>query len=364
MPKAKFDSDLLKSAIADAKAIKEISLENAKQELIEAYTPQLKSMLEKKLEEEVEYVDDELEERKKSEKEDEDLEDEKSEDELEDEKSEDETEATEDETEKTDDVVDDILDDEMEDDSIDEELQRLIAELESEEGLEDEEDFDAEKEMTDEPVETNIENDEEISLEPVDEIPAEDTIENDDEEIDLNELYNSLMNETTEEELTITDDETDMGGKSDSVVDDEIIAELNLYKEKLDEAYKVIRFMKDKIGESNLLNAKLLYANKLFKEYALQSESKNKIIESLDRAKNVRETKLIYVTLHESLTNATTKRNPKSSLVTSLTEGISSKLTTTTKPRKEILNENNVVDGMKALYSRFQKLAGTDEITE
>ena len=48
--------DILKEAIADAKAVRETALQNAKMALEEAFTPQLKSMLSAKLKE------DELEE--------------------------------------------------------------------------------------------------------------------------------------------------------------------------------------------------------------------------------------------------------------------------------------------------------------
>ena len=44
-------SDLLKEAIADAKAVRETALQNAKMALEEAFTPQLKSMLSAKLKE-------------------------------------------------------------------------------------------------------------------------------------------------------------------------------------------------------------------------------------------------------------------------------------------------------------------------
>ena len=43
--------DILKEAIADAKAVRETALENAKMALEEAFTPQLKSMLSAKLKE-------------------------------------------------------------------------------------------------------------------------------------------------------------------------------------------------------------------------------------------------------------------------------------------------------------------------
>ena len=44
-------SDILKEAIADAKAVRETALQNAKMALEEAFTPQLKSMLSAKLRE-------------------------------------------------------------------------------------------------------------------------------------------------------------------------------------------------------------------------------------------------------------------------------------------------------------------------
>ena len=52
-------SDLLKEAIADAKAVRETALANAKMALEEAFTPHLKSMLSAKLaEDEIEEDDD------------------------------------------------------------------------------------------------------------------------------------------------------------------------------------------------------------------------------------------------------------------------------------------------------------------
>jgi hypothetical protein len=57
------ESNLLKEAIADAKAVRETAIANAKLALEEAFTPKLQSMLSKKIEEEAEDTDeDELEE--------------------------------------------------------------------------------------------------------------------------------------------------------------------------------------------------------------------------------------------------------------------------------------------------------------
>ena len=55
------NDDLLKEAIADAKAVKETAIANAKLALEEAFTPHLKSMLSAKLEE-MDKDDDKMEE--------------------------------------------------------------------------------------------------------------------------------------------------------------------------------------------------------------------------------------------------------------------------------------------------------------
>ena len=51
--------DLLKEAIADAKAVRETALENAKMALEEAFTPRLKSMLSQKIQNELDDDDGE-----------------------------------------------------------------------------------------------------------------------------------------------------------------------------------------------------------------------------------------------------------------------------------------------------------------
>ena len=59
-------SDLLKEAIADAKAVKETALANAKMALEEAFTPKLQSMLSHKIAEELEEEDEMSEEEENS----------------------------------------------------------------------------------------------------------------------------------------------------------------------------------------------------------------------------------------------------------------------------------------------------------
>ena len=94
----------------------------------------------------------------------------------------------------------------------------------------------------------------------------------------------------------------------------------------------------------NILNAKLLYTNKLFKEFALTNEQKLKIVETFDRAQTTREIKLVYSTLAESFKNGEIKKNR-------VQESASTK-TGTTKPTQKIITEESQV------ADRFKKLAG------
>lgn len=139
--------------------------------------------------------------------------------------------------------------------------------------------------------------------------------------------------------------------------------EENKYKVALKEAYDAIRFLRGQINEVNLLNAKLLYTNKLFKEFAgvLDDSYRMKIVESFDLTKSVREVKLAYALLAESLNfGKTINSKPVSTKpqvkknVTQITEGLASKPVASTKPA-QIITESN------EMASRFKKLAGIKE---
>ena len=93
------------------------------------------------------------------------------------------------------------------------------------------------------------------------------------------------------------------------------------------------------------MNAKLLYVNKLFRNNLTEAQ-KVKIIETFDRAKTVREAKLVFATLSESIkVNVSTKTNSKKSVM----EGYASKAT---KKTNTVLTEGNDI------ANRFKKLAG------
>jgi hypothetical protein len=132
---------------------------------------------------------------------------------------------------------------------------------------------------------------------------------------------------------------------------DDASAEGDVEKEaELNEAYKTIKSLQKTINEVNLLNAKLLFANKLFRAHNMTNEQKVKVIETLDRTNSVREVKLVYSTLAEnfkySISNKSTKK--------SISEGIASKVTKSTKPAvsKQVIAEST------NFSDRFKKLAG------
>ena len=124
-------------------------------------------------------------------------------------------------------------------------------------------------------------------------------------------------------------------------------AELEDSEGKLEEAYRTVKQLKSIINEVNLLNAKLLYTNKLFRNYELSENQKMKVIENFDRATNTREVKLVFTTIAESFKRPTTKRIVK--------ESLASRAVNTTAPSnatRQVLGE-----GFE-LANRWKKLAG------
>lgn len=119
---------------------------------------------------------------------------------------------------------------------------------------------------------------------------------------------------------------------------------------KLEENYRVavntVNVLRKELKEINLLNAKLIYLNKIFSSSRVLNESqKMKIIEKFDQATNVKEAKLIFETLIYSLKPST--KNTKSQIKESLSFASKSAGVATKKPI--------IVDSQVA---RFQKLAG------
>ena len=102
-------------------------------------------------------------------------------------------------------------------------------------------------------------------------------------------------------------------------------------------------------SEVNILNAKLLFTNKLFKEFALDNGQKLRVVETFDRAQTTREIKLVYSTLAESFGDGNKiVRKPK------ITESASTK-SGSTKPSK---GSRKVITEEAQVANRFRKLAG------
>ena len=353
-------NDLLKEAIADAKAVKEVALANAKLALEEAFTPRLQSMLSKKLAEEAE-AEEPVEEGEGedeespveeygfySEGEDEEPAMEEGEDEEETpveeygfyNEGEDEEEAPveEGEAEEEEPMDEDLMEiirqleediDSSEigtgdnkkpsavafDDSTEDKKEKLVQ-------LVEEEDEDSEEVAEIKEILRSLREEEEAEEEPVEE-------GEDEEEVDIKEVLRALREEDEAEEESVEEAEDEK--------------EKEMAEAKLREAYAVITFLRSKINEVNLLNSKLLFSNKLFRKHSLSDNQKMTVIENFDRASSLREVKLIFATLSESF--RTTK-------VKQIKESFASKPTASTRPSKNILNEGDM------MANRLRKLAG------
>jgi len=352
--------DLLKEAIADAKAVRETALENAKMALEEAFTPRLQNMLSQKIQNEIEDEDDEkkdedvdLEERDDDEDmeeramndEDEDPSDEHSEDESVDEseiieidgvkyapivsEEEDEDEDKMDEAEEDDEDMDEDLDLE----SVIKELESELDEIDKDDDDEKNEEIEEGEEIEENDVSSDIgKGDNKVNAkansssgggsEGKAKLKEEKDEDEMDEDIDLDEVIKALSEEEDEDE------------KKDEV------AEL---KSDLEEHRSVIETLRGKLNEVNLLNAKLLFTNKLFRKYGLNNEQKMKVVEQFDRASNLREVKLVYSTLGESFGARKNEINES--------KGSASKPVASTKSEKKVISEGN------DLRDRFKKLA-------
>ena len=325
--------DLLKEAIADAKAVRETALENAKMALEEAFTPRLQNMLSQKIQTEMEDEDEKEVDEISYKEDDEDPSDEDSQEEMymKDEDEDPSDEASEEPmgepemeeegiieidgvkyapvvSEEEEDDSDEMTEEE-EDDDKDLDLEAVIKELESE---------------IDEAEENDDKEEVEESKEEVAEVADEDDKSKDemDEDIDLDEVLKALSEEEEEEE------EMD---------------EVAKLKSDLGEHRSVIETLRVKLNEVNLLNAKLLFTNKLFRKYGLNNEQKMKVVEQFDRASNLREVKLVYSTLGESFGARKNEINEH--------KGSASKPIASTKPEKEVITEGS------DLRDRFKKLA-------
>jgi hypothetical protein len=368
-------SKLLKEAIADAKAVRETAIANAKIALEEAFTPRLQSILSRKLQAEMEGDDedtheDALEEDNdvsseigkgdnkapadKANNDDTDLSGIASQsaeagDELEGHEEVDDLMEGEDEFSAADAVEDEAeyaaegeeMAPEVDEDELD--LESIIRELEDEIGVEESDELGYEDPTgLEQAYEGEDEGSAEDAAEDAAEAPAmegeEEAAPAEEDTIDLDEILREMGYGDDEEEVS----EGEEAGNEE---------ELAAVQSELKEALKTIQSLRKTINEVNLLNAKLLYTNKLFRGYNLTNEQKVKVVENLDRTSNVREVKLVYATLSESMKFTGTER--KVAAKKSITEGLASKPSASTAPKKQIISENT-----NELAKRFQELAG------
>jgi hypothetical protein len=407
--------EMLKEAIADAKAVKETAIANAKAALEEAFTPQLTSMLSMKLQEMEEM--DEMEDKDMYEMEDKDamkegedkdmmeidleellaeLNEEEDMDEAINEAEEGEEDEESEESEEGEDEGEPIELEDMTDEDLKSMIEDVIkdmieageleaghegeegeeeAEGEEEIGIEDEEEIDlAEllREIEDMDEEKDMMKEEEIEEGFMDKIvkavnrfgssgAVEDLIKIDLPKVvaagkKLGKLDPSY--EPNEEEINkLTASAKEDGGTgSIKIMGDKVVyipgsetkgaAQASTFESvqsELDEAYSTIETLKNELNEINLLNAKLLYTNKIFKAKNLNESQKVKVLSSFDKAKNVGEVKMVFETLNEGI--KVSKNTIKEHL------GSASKTTNTPSVKKPIVESNEA-------FLRMQKLAG------
>jgi len=174
--------------------------------------------------------------------------------------------------------------------------------------------------------------------------PMENPALEEEETINLEELLAELSIEEGDEELeegkTYKDDKFKEKGEKKGN------KQGSKYSKELKEAYAVITYLKKELNEINLLNSRLLYVNKLFKENGSLTESqKIKIVKSFDEVSTVKEAKLVYNTLTEGLA---TKRATKSA---PLKESLSFASKAAGTSSNNIIEANPIADRFKALIN-------------
>ena len=353
--------DLLKEAIADAKAVKETAIANAKAALAESFAPHLRELFAAKINE----LDEEVEEGKEM------KDDKKAKGKKEMEERLGTINDPEGSYEHGNLAEEGELEEEMD-------LEELLAELSKEkmdeeevyeediyEGLYEEDEMGMEMgdeemgEPTDEEMEAiiqdviadMIENGELVAGPNFDEEGEEetemddeemDTEETMDEEVNLDELLSEIKKEMAKETMSKKSKEVSEKYMDEAKED----SEKKKMKKDLEEAYDTIKTLRSEMNEVNLLNAKLLYTNKVFRAKNLTESQKVKVLETFDKATTVKEVKLVF----ESLSFDT---KPSKVVKNSLRESLggASKALGTSTPKKPILEVNEQ-------FSRMQRLAG------
>jgi len=307
--------DLLKEAIADAKAVRETALTQAKLALEEAFTPRLQSMFAAKLQEQYdeeiemeegmmddipmegatqeEYTDrdnrmDEI-----------DLDEILAEldNELNEAKGDDEEEVI-DAEEDVDDIEDDVKEDEDEEKEVKDlsmdELEDLIKDIVAQEtgGTGDGEGYE-----------------DAAGVDAMDMVGDAEMPEDENLEEDLDALLAELLGEEDElnERKKYGGNKGDVpaakrGDKKDTAEEEGVEDYKKKLKEELTLALEAVETLRSELNEVNLLNAKLLYVNKIFNARNLNESQKLKVVKAFDKAESAKEAKLVYESLSEAFT--------------------------------------------------------------
>ena len=324
--------EFLKEAIADAKAVKESAIANAKAALEESFTPHLKSMLAAKINE-MEEEEEMYEAKSRMEKK--DMTEDYAEVEAEDAMSAMDEEVN----------LDEIL---AELEEIDEEEQ--LNEVEEEEEYEDS-DADGIPDEKDETSKGEAKEEEEIDLEDLSEEDLKSFIESviadmvKAGELEAGHGEEEEEEEEGEEELEMTMEAEDELDEEKDAMYEAMKVKMKKMEEELNETRKALKTVKTDLTEVNLLNAKLLYTNKIFRNKNLTESQKVKVLGAFDKAANVKEAKLVFETISEGL-NA-----PKKSISESVIGRASKSAGISTTTKQPIVESNEMI-------TRFQKLAG------
>jgi hypothetical protein len=377
--------EMLKEAIAEAKTIKETAIANAKAALEEAFTPQLTAMFAERLNEE----EEEEETNENYSPENEGLEEDFNLEEILAELS--KTDEADDmvSEEDIDGVDENLMLEEMSDEEIEELVMKVIDDM-----------IETGKLMPGEGEEEDMEDVEDME----DMGDMEDMEVEDEEEVELDELLNELLGEEKEEEVKegLLDKITSFFGSvlgdferenkdliskfqsSAKTAEDkkELIDALTAWGRKnqiegpyiqaartaasekyglglkggsttasmgtFEEAKEMedtINELRNELNEVNLLNAKLLYTNKIFKAKNLTESEKVKVLNTFDKAETVKEVKLVFETLTESFKAVAKKTAIKESL------GSASRSIAPTQTKQPIIEVNDA-------FARMQILAG------
>ena len=355
---------MLKEAIAEAKTIKETAIANAKAALEEAFTPQLTAMFAEKLNEE----------------------------ELEEEYDENTTDESLNELEETfnlDEILAELeMTDEAEEMVSEEDMDKMDEDLMLEE-MSDEEIEELVMKVIDDMIETGKlmpgEGEEEEDMEDVEDMEdmgdMEDMEVEDEEEVELDELLNELMGEEKVNEAfdlsamqtmydaakaaNMTPNQLMALGASIPAIAAAVGLTVSTFKQKFAEFLKgkkdagetveetadtnemeeTINELRNELNEVNLLNAKLLYTNKIFKAKNLTESEKVKVLNTFDKAETVKEVKLVFETLTESFKAVAKKTAIKESL------GSASRSIAPAQTKQPIIEVNDA-------FARMQRLAG------